>query len=63
MLAALQRVIEYKTNSNTKILANNALSQVTLEPCESVDSQQRLVRLVGAHTSDSKSCQGLTCFN
>lgn len=43
------RVIEYKTNSNTKILVNNVLSQVTLEPCESTHSQQRFISLVGEH--------------
>jgi hypothetical protein len=43
------RVIENKTNSNTKILVNNVLSQVTLEPCESTHSQQRFISLVGEH--------------
>ena len=43
------RVIEYKTNSNTKILVNNVLSQVTPEPCESIHSQQRFISLVGEY--------------
>ena len=43
------RVIEYKTNSNTKILVNNVLSQVTPEPCERIHSQQRFISLVGEH--------------
>lgn len=43
------RVLENKTNSNTKILVNNVLSQVTPEPCESTHSQQRFISLVGDH--------------